>query len=203
LAKPNIVVLFVYYFYRKQKKSKPNLAIKRPEVIRRYNENMGGVDLLDQLISYYRIFIKSKKWTLRIIFHFLDLAVAASWLEYRADCNRNKIPQNKQLDLCFFRLEVVECLLSIVKPTRLRGRPALNESESNEQPRLKKRSENRPPTAFCHDDVGHTPSSDGKSFASRCKNNNCQSRTRIFCKKCDVHLCLSNSKNCFEEFHKK
>jgi hypothetical protein len=31
------------------------MAIKHPEVIRHYNENMGVVDLLDQLISYIRI----------------------------------------------------------------------------------------------------------------------------------------------------
>lgn len=37
---------------------------------------MCGVDKLDQIPSYYRIFIKYKKWTLRIIAHAVDLAIA-------------------------------------------------------------------------------------------------------------------------------
>lgn len=47
----------------------------------------GGVDLLDQYMSYYRIFIKFRKWTLRVIFHFIDLAMCASFLEYRNTCS--------------------------------------------------------------------------------------------------------------------
>ena len=59
------------------------VLIQQPEIIDKYNNGMGGVDLLDQLLSYYRIFIKSKKWTLRFIFHFIDLAVCARPIIYR------------------------------------------------------------------------------------------------------------------------
>jgi hypothetical protein len=66
-----------------------------------------------------------------------------------------------------FRLEVLEYLLSITKPTRPRERPTLNEFESDDE--ASKRDMYRPPQALCHDDVGHTPSCDGKNFASKCK----------------------------------
>lgn len=46
---------------RWDKKLKKHIDVNRPEIISLYNSGMGGVDLLDQLISYYRIFIKSKK----------------------------------------------------------------------------------------------------------------------------------------------
>lgn len=51
------------------KKDKHFIEVERPEVVRKYNHAMGGVDLLDQLMSYYRTFIKSKKWTLRYSMH--------------------------------------------------------------------------------------------------------------------------------------
>ncbi|XP_049964400.1 piggyBac transposable element-derived protein 1-like [Schistocerca serialis cubense] len=36
------------------------VTIDQPEIVKCYNHGMGGVDLFDQLMSYYRIFIKSK-----------------------------------------------------------------------------------------------------------------------------------------------
>jgi hypothetical protein len=43
------------------KTKKEYVSVNQPEVIQLYNESMSDVDLVDQLISYYRIFIKSKK----------------------------------------------------------------------------------------------------------------------------------------------
>ena len=48
---------------------------------------MGGVDKMDFLIQLYRIFIRSRKWTLRVIFHFVSVAVNNSWLEYQRDAD--------------------------------------------------------------------------------------------------------------------
>ena len=42
---------------RWDKKEKCFVKVKRPEIVRHYNESMGGVDKHDQYISYYRIFI--------------------------------------------------------------------------------------------------------------------------------------------------
>lgn len=56
---------------------------------------MGGVDKIDQLIAYYRTFIKSKKWTLRMMFHAIDIACCNSWLEYLKDCDKFKIKKKR------------------------------------------------------------------------------------------------------------
>lgn len=72
---------------------------------------MGGVDLLDQLISYYRSFIKSKKWTLRIISHFFDFAVCAAWIEYKKDMELNNKNKNRVINLLNFRLYIANYLL--------------------------------------------------------------------------------------------
>jgi hypothetical protein len=44
---------------------------------------MGGDDLLDSMLGYYRIQTGSEKWSLIIFFHLLDLAYINSWLLYR------------------------------------------------------------------------------------------------------------------------
>jgi len=43
---------------------------------------MGGVHKIDQLIAYYRIFLKSKKWTLWMHFHAIDIDCCNTWMEY-------------------------------------------------------------------------------------------------------------------------
>lgn len=73
---------------RFDKTSKQKISIDRPQVVQEYNINMGGVDLMNQMISYYRIFIRSKKWTLRMVTHFIDFSVIQSWIEYKMDCQK-------------------------------------------------------------------------------------------------------------------
>jgi hypothetical protein len=79
---------------------------------------MGGVDLLDQLISTYRILIRSKK---RMIMHFIDFTLVNSWIEYRKDCVSNGIPKKEELDLLSFLnalilMRVAESLINLGKP---------------------------------------------------------------------------------------
>lgn len=85
------------------KKDKHFIEVERPEVVRKYNHVMGGVNLLNQLMSYYRTFIKSKKWTIRMIFNASDLAVVQAYREYQVDSEALSIPKNKKLSLLNFR----------------------------------------------------------------------------------------------------
>lgn len=56
---------------------------------------MGGVDKLDFLLKIYRTFIKSKKWTLRVMTHCIDMALANSRLEYKKDCEQLQVKKQK------------------------------------------------------------------------------------------------------------
>lgn len=70
---------------RWDKKIKNNDTVERPEVIQRYNKSIGGVEKIDQLIAYYRIFLKSKKWTLYVWF-FIQLtcrSATCGWNIYK------------------------------------------------------------------------------------------------------------------------
>lgn len=58
-----------------------------------YNKNMGGVDTLNQLIEVYRTWFKTRKWTLKVILHFLDVVVVNGWLQYKRDAKLNKLPK--------------------------------------------------------------------------------------------------------------
>lgn len=89
------------------------VKIQRPELVRSYNPNKGGVDKLDQLISLERTDIRSRKGTLRMITHAFDLAVVNSRLEYRRDKACLGIPQQYTVDLLHFKINVagnVPCL---------------------------------------------------------------------------------------------
>lgn len=74
----------------------------RPEPIKRYNESMGGVNKLDFFISIYRISLRARKWTLRMIDYSVDLAITNSWLEYVKDATAINLPKKDTLDLMHF-----------------------------------------------------------------------------------------------------
>ncbi|XP_049767993.1 uncharacterized protein LOC126101368 [Schistocerca cancellata] len=60
------------------KKHHKYVTVERPEIVRRYNHAMDGVELFDQLTSYYRVFIRSRKWAFHMIFHAVDFAIMQS-----------------------------------------------------------------------------------------------------------------------------
>ena len=77
-------------------------------MVKEYNLFMGGVDLLDGLISYYRITLRSRKWYLKIFFHFIDLGIVTAWIRYKADMQIAGMEKKDILDSLGFRAEVAE-----------------------------------------------------------------------------------------------
>ncbi|VVD04914.1 unnamed protein product [Leptidea sinapis] len=55
-----------------------------------YNLSMGGVDLADRMLSDCPSRARTKKWTVRVVFHMFDLAATNSWFVYRQECVRNR-----------------------------------------------------------------------------------------------------------------
>lgn len=190
---------------RWDKNEKKYTTVSRPEIVKLYNHSMGGVDLLDQMIGLYRIYIRSRKWTLRLIFHAVDFAIVNSWFEYKQDCNRLNIPKKSQLDLLNFRLRLAEGLIKVGNTIQnKRGRPS--GSGTPELPRqklLKRNEEVRPIPEVQHDSTDHLPQLDGCKEGKRCKNVKCNKKTHFYCDKCRVHLCIKKDRNCFVIFHRK
>ncbi|KAL1477033.1 hypothetical protein MTO96_036074 [Rhipicephalus appendiculatus] len=93
------------------------LEVKRPAVVRMYNTTIDGVDKTDFLVALYRTKIRSRKWTLRMVFHIINASAVNAWLEYRRDTAARALAPASQLDLLDFTLRIVEAL------ARLGARP--------------------------------------------------------------------------------
>ncbi|XP_060846578.1 piggyBac transposable element-derived protein 3-like [Rhopalosiphum padi] len=191
---------------RWDKKLKMYVNIERPEIITAYNTSMGGVDKVDQLISYYRTFIRSKKWTLRMIVHAFDLIVVNCWIQYKKDADHYNVNKNKRKDLLHFRMALAENLIKVGQnvPIKRRGRPRADTGDNNEVstiPKVRKVDSSQPTDDVRKDKFDHFPEFDTKGHTSRCKNPGCKRKTHIFCIKCNIHLCLDGTSNCFYNFH--
>lgn len=189
------------FVQRWDKTNKRYETVSRPEIVKMYNLGMGGVDLLDQYISYYRIFIKSVKWPLRVIFHFVDFAVVQSFLEYKKDCEYFSVSKKETLDLIDFRLRIANSLVYSQKyAKKKRGRPTtLTEPTQDKRSKIEK----RPIEEIRYDSIDHLPIHDQKKESGRCKMTGCSGKSHIVCKKCKIHLCLNKDNNCFEKYHTK
>ncbi|KAE9521970.1 hypothetical protein AGLY_017629, partial [Aphis glycines] len=189
---------------RWDKKNKLYVEVERPEIITLYNKSMGGVDKIDQLISTYRTFIKSKKWTLRLIVHAFDLVVANCWIQYLKDAKYLNIQKNKILDLLHFRLQLANEIINCRKPItpKRKGRPSNTSTDrssrcsSNSEdictqlsPQTNKKIKTDspiPPDAVRYDTIDHLPGIDSLKNPTKCKHPKCtrKHRTHIFCEKC-------------------
>ena len=61
--------------------------VEIPEIMKLYNFNMGGVDIIDQSVSTYRSNIKVKKWYWPIFLYLLDASISNAWQIYRYSKN--------------------------------------------------------------------------------------------------------------------
>lgn len=71
---------------------------------------MGWGDLLDGIIGYYRITLKSKKFYLRFFYHFIDMIIVTGWLLFRRDYESNGIQKQTVMDSQMFRSGISETL---------------------------------------------------------------------------------------------
>ena len=67
-------------FMRKDKAGKEKQIVRKPRVIQLYNEHMGGVDLADQLRSYYPVARSSTHWYKYIFWYLFDVSICNSFL---------------------------------------------------------------------------------------------------------------------------
>ncbi len=176
-----------------------HIELTCPAIVREYNHFMGGVDALGSLIGRGRIKLKSRKWTLRIFYHYLDLMVTNAWLLYRKVV---RVP----LTLRAFRIEIAQCLTKMGTSTtpNKRGRPPTPTTVV----KRRKRISHVPPKPVRKDEIGHLPVyTPGKR--QQCKHQileqgvmkTCNRLSNAKCTKCNTYLCLTINRNCFFDFH--
>ena len=108
------------------KNSRDGNPIYKPTVIVDYTRLMGGVDLSDQLMTYYNFLRKTKKWWRKLWVHLLNMAVMNAFVLNR------KFGANKKLSHYEFRQELARQLLDeagcneipeqVTDTNRLKGR---------------------------------------------------------------------------------
>lgn len=186
-------------------KEKKHVQITQPNVVKFYNQYMGGVDLIDMLISLYRINVRSKKFYMKIIFHLIDLSLVNAWLLYRRHCSQFKMKKKDVMSLLSFRVNVAGSLLRSSPPPPLpakRGRPSLDSiNKENIAPTSSRPAPSPAPSSNTRfDKYDHWPIHVEKG---RCRNPSCTGYTRVSCSKCKVRLCMNDKNNCFRSYHNK
>ena len=81
-------------------------SVQKPECIVDYNKLMGGVDLYDQLCSYYSFDHRTVKWWKRAFFHLLNTAIVNAYILYTQSTQ-----SSRELSHVDFRIEIAKGLL--------------------------------------------------------------------------------------------
>lgn len=172
------------------KSTKTILEVDRPFCVQYYNKNMGGVDLMDQLLALYPLRRRNKKWYIRVFMHFMDVAIVNSWILFKKQTNAS-------IDLLEFKASVARGLINLgLGIENKRGRPR----SATPPGILKKRLPmNRAPDEIRRDPIGHWPKLTGIKNARRCHSPACQRKTKYICKRCNEPCCP----DCFDFFHTK
>lgn len=167
---------------RFSQKEKKIIQVSRPNLIGRYNNSMGGTDLMDQNVSRYRIAIRCKKWWWCLFSWMLDVSIENAWYIYnKAEHN---IPQ-----LSFRREIATTYLTKYGTEAKGAGRPLSGISQN-----LSRVSSN-----IRYDRIDHFLMNIPNKKRWRCANEGCSSIVRTMCRKCNIGLCI----DCNIKFHQK
>lgn len=190
-------------------KKKNKVTSDPPEVLKLYNQTMGGVHLMDQLLAYYRINIRTTRWSMRVIMYLIDFALVSSWTEYREDCRRYGKLERETLNSMDFRMEVANTLNHMEVPEfteacdRPLKRPHVDEEVLGDplKPLPPQTRQVLPPIYVRKDGLNHWPLFADVTQAMRCMIPGCKEKSYIYCSKCNVHLCTNRRRSCFYDFH--
>ena len=183
---------------RWDRKGKKELFVECPSAVAIYNKCMGGVDLLDGLLSYYCIPVRSKKWYHRLIWCFFDVSVVRVWLLHRKDFDA--VDNEKVTSLKEFKLSIAKSLLKQGKREASKiNRPSISVEAAYSAKKKKGQAVPIPNKPIRKDGYNHWPEFDEKK--GRCQYPGCAGFPKVKCSKCDVRLCFSPTSNCFRKFH--
>nr|CAH7746200.1 unnamed protein product [Callosobruchus chinensis] len=152
---------------------KEKVDVPQPQLFRKYNSSMGGIDLLDQGVNNYRISIQGKKWYWVIFTHMVNTALVNAWRIHMLNSGKQKVDL-----LSFIRSVTRHYLRCFSKASYSKTRPS---------PPV--------PTSIVQDEGGHFPGKNEKQL--RCRQ--CHLRACWKCIKCNVTLCIE--RECFIQFH--
>ena len=81
-------------------------VVQKPQCVVEYNHNMGGVDLSDQMVTYYSFSHRTVKWWRRVFFHLIDTTTVNAYTLYTESTQ-----SSRKLTHINFRIELAKGLL--------------------------------------------------------------------------------------------
>ncbi|XP_015922720.2 piggyBac transposable element-derived protein 4-like [Parasteatoda tepidariorum] len=158
----------------------------KPVAIINYNKNMSGIDLQDQILSYYPCKREALRWYTKIFIHTLMMSLLNARVLY------NKYSNQKSMTLYDFREKIIETYLPEITSdvqTTQKG------CENQDQHKLTKIEKAKP---RCLSN-GKTVNATSRKDCRNCYKNKKRLNTTTECKKCpgSPPLCF----DCFFELH--
>ncbi|CAJ1968104.1 unnamed protein product [Cylindrotheca closterium] len=90
---------------RRSKAERGIIDLNRPEIVRRYNEYMGGVDFADQRRLHAETRLHGlRRWWIRIFFYYVDVGIENAGILY---CAAKKIPRKEWPNLLELKKQLV------------------------------------------------------------------------------------------------
>ncbi|KAL6466561.1 hypothetical protein MHYP_G00243650 [Metynnis hypsauchen] len=143
-----------------------------PAAVKSYNKYMGGLDFSDPKLQSYTTRRRTYKWYKTFFFHFLDMAVANTYVLYREQC---EVKSKKTMTYIDFRrglcVQLCDAKVKVAVPKIV---PMDHELE-----RI----------------------AGGRRVCRQCKLEGRRNDTSWQCARCDVPLCGSAARNCFRKWH--
>ena len=156
-------------------KGKGQQLVVQPNVIKAYNEGMGGVDMMDRLLQSYRPGITMKKWWWSLFINIVNLSVLAAWRLYQKSNPGNKMPHFE------FRSYITHVLIKSTDETRTKRERTMAKEL---------------PSEVKGDGSGHIVEQTSQGRCVICRKN-----TRLQCAKCVKRLHNDKGKDCFYLYH--
>ena len=159
----------------------------KPAIVEKYNVNMGGVDLNDQMCAYYRTGRASHKWWRYVLFYLLNISLTNAWVLWKNSAHEGALPRG--YDHKKFRMEVMSSLRDgYTSRTQNTGRP--------------RRIEVQPVSSVAGHALvriqGRTRICRQCSRFGRLTPKGRKRETAYMCKTCSLPLCREG---CFRDFH--
>ncbi|GBM40470.1 PiggyBac transposable element-derived protein 4 [Araneus ventricosus] len=148
----------------------------KPKIVADYNKHMGYVDLGDRMASTYTFTQRTRKWTKKLFFSLIDIAVLNAFLMFKSNQTKSNFSLKE------FRMNLITSLIGNINS---------KVAEPSVTPKLKSNDD----TKFSHWAIDEKK----RSRCTCCAKKDKQKITTIICKACNVALCIDQ--NCFEEYH--
>ena len=166
------------------KNNKSNKRIMKPQVIVDYNEGKHGVDLSDQLSTYYTCLRRSKKWYRKMAFEMIfGMSIVNAYLMYQENDDRSRTTKLQ------FRESLVQSLLLGVPCENLEPGPR---ARSTSQTKRKLADHKLEEKEGSMQNVGRRCTdcyAKGRAEQLRKARNAAAKKVKAFCSNCDNFLC--------------